>query len=128
MFQRDYILRMIDAVAQAIARALKLLIQEKKPEQAEQVIAEAYSTLSLDREMLLMLDGPSIRTHCGDDDKLALAVKLLLCDSEIQLHKGDRSMALRALKAARRALQAHGQPPQELQEQLQRQTLALQPG
>jgi hypothetical protein len=120
MFQRDYILRLIDAVAQAVARALKLLIQEQKPDEAEQVIAEGYAALSLDRELLLLLDGPSLRVHCGGDDKLVLAVQLLLADCQIQVHKGDARTAQRTLKAARRALAELEEKPTELTAELER--------
>jgi hypothetical protein len=122
MFQRDYILRMIDAVAQAIARALKLLIQEQKPDEAEQVIAEGYGALSLDRELLLVLDGPSQRVHCGGDEKLVLAVRLLLADCEVQAYKRDRRAAQRTLKAARRAFAELSDKPAELEAELQRLT------
>lgn len=110
MFQRDYILRMMQAVAQVAARVLRLLKQQKNPEEAQQVLAEGYNALSLDREMLLMLDGPSVRTHCGgEDEKLGLAVRLLLLDCEVQLHKAQKREAQRTLRAAKRALQEIGQ-------------------
>ena len=126
MFQRDYILRMMDAVAQAVARVIRLLRQQKNPEEAQQVLAEAYKGLSLDREFLLVLDGPSIRTHCGnDDERLALAVRLLLSDCEVQVYKADRREALRTLKAARRALAEVGDKPAELSAELERLTEAV---
>lgn len=121
VFQRDYILRMFEAVAQVAARVLKLLVQQKKPEEAQQVVAEGYRTLSLDREFLLVLDGPSIRTHCGgDDEKLQLAAKLLLLDCEVQVHKAERREALRTLKAARRVLGELREKPEELSQDLER--------
>jgi len=121
MFQRDYILRMMDAVAQAVARVVRLLQQHKKPEEAQQVLDEAYKGLSLDREFLLVLDGPSIRTHCGnDDEKLALAARLLLSDCEVQVFKAERREALRAFKAARRALAEVSDKPADLSAELER--------
>jgi hypothetical protein len=129
MFQRDYILRMMEAVAQVAARVLRLLRQQKKPEEAQQVVAEGYNALSLDREMLLMLDGPSVRTHCGDDDeKLGLAVRLLLLDCEVQVHKVDKREAQRTLRAARRALQEiakRTQAPEDLAAELEGMTQAV---
>lgn len=119
MFQRDYILRMIQAVAGAIARVLKLLAQ-KKPEEAEQALAEGYSALSIDRELLLMLDGPSLRNHFGDPDKLLMAARLLICDAEVQLHLGAQRAAARRLKAARRVLAEHTAPPAEVTDELAR--------
>jgi hypothetical protein len=126
MFQRDYILRMIDAVAQAVARVARLLRQQKNPEEAQQVLAEAYKKLSLDREFLLVLDGPSIRTHCGnDDERLALAARLLLSDCEVQVYKADRREASRTLKAARRALAEVSDKPADLSAELERMTGAV---
>ena len=123
MFQRDYILRMMDAVAQAVARVARLLRQQKNPEEAQQVVGETYRALSLDREFLLVLDGPSIRTHCGsDEEKLAMAVRLLLLDCEVQVHARDRREANRTLKAARRALAEVADKPADLCEELERLT------
>jgi hypothetical protein len=125
MFQRDYILRMMDAVAQAVARVLRLLAQ-KKPDEARQVIGESYRALSLDREFLLVLDGPSIRTHCGnEDERVALAARLLLADCEVQVHTGDRREALRTLRAARRALTEVPEKPADVSAELERMTQAV---
>jgi hypothetical protein len=121
MFQRDYILRMMEVVAQAVARVIRLLRQQKNPEEAQQVVAETYRALSLDREFLLVLDGPSIRTHCGgDDEKLAIAVRLLLLDCEVQVHKSERREATQTLKAARRALAEVNDKPADLSDELER--------
>jgi hypothetical protein len=120
MFQRDYILRMIDAAAQAIAKAMKLLIAQKKPNEAEQEVAAGYAALSIDREMLLVLDAQTLKTQLGDDDKLTMAIRLLLCDCEIQCHKPARRAAARRLKAAQRLLAEHGKAPAELHDELAR--------
>jgi len=124
MFQRDYILRMIQAVAQAIGQVLRALA-EKKPDAAEQALAEGYSALSIDRELLLMLDGPSLRSHFGDAEKLVLAARLLICDAEVQQHKGELRAAQRRLKAARRVLAEHGAAPDEVRAELDRVAAAL---
>jgi hypothetical protein len=128
VFQRDYILRMIEVAGQAIARALGLLVK-KKPEEAEQALAEGYGALGIDRELLLFLDARTLRTQLGDDDRLALAVRLLACDSEIKWHKGEASAARRRLKAAQRLLAEHSAPSADLETDLQRlaQLTALQP-
>jgi hypothetical protein len=101
MFQRDYLLRIIDMAAQAIARALRLLVA-KQPEEAEQQLQAAYSALPIDRELLLMLDANSVRAQLGDDGVVQTVVKLLVCDAEVQLHKAEPYAALRRLRAARR--------------------------
>jgi hypothetical protein len=101
MFQRDYILRMLQQAAQAIGRAFRALA-EKKPDQAEQELAEAYAALGLDRELLLLLDASSLRNYFADEEKLAMGVRLLLCDAELQWHKAARRPALQRLRAAAR--------------------------
>jgi len=124
MFQRDYILRMIEAVSRAIGRVMRALAQ-KKPVEAEQELAEGYNALSIDRELLLMLDGPSLRAHFGDPDKLVLAARLLVCDAEVQLHKAEPRAAARRLRAARRLLAEHGAPPEDVSAELARVSAAL---
>jgi predicted Zn-dependent protease len=121
MFQRDYLLRMIDMAAQAIARALRLLLA-KQPEEAEQQLNTAYSALPIDRELLLLLDAKSVRAQLGDDGVLQTVVKLLVCDAEVQLHKNDARAALRRLRAARRleALPLALPPDPALNEELER--------
>mgnify|MGYP003444855049 CR=1 FL=1 len=119
MFQRDYMLRMIEAVAQAIGRVMRLLAQ-KKPDEAEQALAEAYNGLSIDKELLLMLDGRSLRAHFGEPDKLVLAARVLICDAEVQLHKAELRAAAKRLKAAQRLLTEHGAPPAEVSAELAR--------
>jgi hypothetical protein len=101
MFQRDYLLRIIEMAAQAVARALRLLIA-KQPEEAEQQLNAAFSALPIDRELLLLLDADSLRAQLGDDGVVQTVVKLLVCDAEVQLHKADPRAAQRSLRAARR--------------------------
>jgi hypothetical protein len=125
MFQRDYILRAIEAASEALARALRLFLVDKKPEQAEEEVAAGYAALGLDRELLLLLDGPTLRRHMGDDDKLLMAVRLLLSESEIKCHKGEKAAASRRLKAARRLLTEHPAVPAELTAELARVTHVL---
>src|SRR5688500_13053886 len=55
MFQRDYILRIIEQVARSVARALGLM-QERKLEQAESELQSGYGVLGLDRALALVLD------------------------------------------------------------------------
>lgn len=121
MFQRDYLLRIIDMAAQAIARALKSLVK-KQPEEAEQELSAAFSALPIDRELLLLLDANSVRTQLGDDGVVQTVAKLLVCDAEVQLHKGDARAALRRLRAARRlaALPLALPPDPALNDELER--------
>ena len=102
MFERDYLLRVIDQIAQAVARAMGLLLKKQPPEEAEQELAAGYGALGLDREMLCLLDGPSIRSQCGHPDKLVAAVRLLLCDAQVQNARAETTHARRLLRAAKK--------------------------
>lgn len=99
MFQRDYIMRAIQQAAEALARALRLLLQ-KKEDEAEEALAEGYNALGIDRELLLLLDGPSLRSQLADDEKVAMAVRLLLGDAEVRFSRGEPQAALKRLRAA----------------------------
>jgi hypothetical protein len=103
VFQRDYILRLIDQAAQAVARALRLVLK-KQPEEAAQQLSSAYGLLSLDRELLLALDTASLRSHITEPERREMAARILLGDAELQSGMGERRTALRCLRAARRLL------------------------
>jgi hypothetical protein len=118
VFQRDYILRALGQAAAAIARALRLRAAKKQVE-AEQALGEGYAALGLDRELLTMLDADSLRRHFDDEQKLGMAVRLLLCDVELNLDR-DRRSALQRLKAARRLLGQLSAADPELAAELER--------
>ena len=101
MFQRDYLLRVIQQAAEAIARAIRAL-RAKDPEEAEQQLGEGYAALGLDREMLLLLDSQTLQRQLGEDEKIAIAGRLLLADAQLCDARGERKAALRRLSAARR--------------------------
>jgi hypothetical protein len=119
MFQRDYILRMIEQACEALTRALRQLA-EKKPEEAEQELAAGYSALGVDPEVLGMLDIDSLREQWSDPDRTAVAVNLLLCDAEARWLKADRALATRRLKAARKLVSLLDPAPAELTEAVAR--------
>ncbi|HET6340226.1 MAG TPA: hypothetical protein VFG30_43750 [Polyangiales bacterium] len=99
MFQRDYIMRAVQQAAEALARAVRALLN-KKEDEAEQALAEGYNALGIDRELLLLLDATSLRSQLADDEKVAMAVRLLLGDAEVQQSRGESAAALRRLRAA----------------------------
>ena len=99
MFQRDYIMRAVQQAAEALARAVRALLN-KKEDEAEQALAEGYNALGIDRELLLLLDATSLRSQLADDEKVAMAVRLLLGDAEVQQSRGETAAALRRLRAA----------------------------
>ncbi len=120
MFQRDYLMRVIQQAAEALARALRLL-RERKQEDAEQALGEGYSALGIDRELLLLLDAPTLRSQLADDEKVAMAARLLVGDAELRHARGQGSAAARRRRAARRlAEQLASGPELELTAELER--------
>jgi hypothetical protein len=99
VFQRDYIMRAVQQAAEALARALRALLS-KKEDEAEQALAEGYAALGIDRELLLLLDATNLRSQLADDQKVAMAARLLLGDAELKQARGDSKAALRRLRAA----------------------------
>ena len=99
MFQRDYIMRAVQQAAEALARAVRALLN-KKEDEAEQALAEGYNALGIDRELLLLLDATSLRSQLADDEKVAMDVRVLLGDAEVQQSRGESAAALRRLRAA----------------------------
>lgn len=98
MFQRDFIMRAVQQAAEALARALRLLLA-KKEDEAEEALAEGYNALGIDRELLLLLDPSSLRSQLADDAKVAMAVRLLLGDAEVCASRGEPQAALKRLRA-----------------------------
>ena len=124
MFQRDYILRVVQQAAEALARALRLLLQ-KKPEEAEQALQEGYAALGIDRELLLLLDAVTLRRQLGEEEKLSMAVRLLLGESELRLQRGEAGAAAKRWRAAARLSEQLTQVPEDLAEDLARQQRTL---
>jgi thiamine pyrophosphate-dependent acetolactate synthase large subunit-like protein len=119
MFQRDYIMRAVQQAAEALARALRLAMQ-KEPEQAEQALGEGYAALGIDRELLLVLDAATLTRQLGDDEKIEMAVRLLLGEAEVALAKGAATVVASRARAARRLADQLHALPEALQAELER--------
>jgi hypothetical protein len=101
VFQRDYILRMIEQAAQAIARAFGF-VAEKKLDDAERELASAYAALGIDRELLVLLDADTLIAQLGDPARIAAAVRVLACDAVLRAERGELAAGQRKLRAAQR--------------------------
>lgn len=117
LFQRDYILRMVEQAAQAIARALGLLAQDK-PEEAEHALALGYSALGFDRHLIGVLDAATFARQLGDDERIAAAVRLLLCDAELCERRSDLAGSKRRLRLAAGLVEQLSTPAPSLQSEL----------
>jgi hypothetical protein len=124
VFQRDYIMRAVQQAAEALARALRALLS-KKEDEADQALAEGYLALGIDRELLLLLDATSLKSQLADDEKVAMAARLLLGDAELQQSRGASAAALRRLRVAIRLAAQLPEPDAELEAELARVREAL---
>jgi hypothetical protein len=119
MFQRDYIMRAVQQAAEALARALRSLLQ-KQPEEAEQAVQEGYAALGIDRELLLVLDAETLSRQLGDEEKLSMAVRLLLAEADVRLARGEAGAAARRWRAAARLSEQLAELPEDLAEEVTR--------
>ena len=119
MFQRDYLLRVIQQAAEALARALRAIVA-RKDDEAEQALQEAYTALGIDRELLLLLDAPTLRSQLAAEEKVAMAARLLLGDAELRHARGEPEAARRRLRAAHRLAEQLSEPDPELTAELAR--------
>lgn len=117
LFQRDYILRMVEQAAQAIARALGLVAQHKMQD-ADRALAEGYSALGFDRELIGVLDAATFARQFGDDDRISAAVRLLICDAQLCATRGDHARSDTRLRLASGLLSRLEMPNLTLQAEL----------
>jgi hypothetical protein len=97
MFQRDYLLRLIEQIMAFIARAIGLA-REGRQAEAEREIERGYASLGLSRSMVDRLDATTLRALAGD--RLTALVRLLEADVELAQIGGDREAAERRLRLA----------------------------
>jgi hypothetical protein len=100
MVQRDYILRMIEQFAQAIARILAFT-NESKFDDARRELDAAYQSLGISRTMVARLDEPSLRLLLRDEKMRGLA---LLLAAEARLLRAE-NQGLKASKLEARVAQ-----------------------
>lgn len=117
LFQRDYILRLVQQVAQGIARAMGL-IKERKLEDADAELASGYSTLGLDRGLVGVLDAAGLARLLGDEDRIAAAVRLIAYDARLWLAQGDQRRGARLLRSARGLMQQLTEPAPAIEQEL----------
>lgn len=101
MYKRDYIERMIEQLAAAIAQILGLAARGET-EEAEQALERAWSSsLGLRRADILRLDEGTLRAMLGD--KAELAIKLIEAQATVEDARG-RSAIASSLRARARNL------------------------
>jgi hypothetical protein len=93
VFRRDYIQRMVERLAEALARIAGLRAQ-KDLDGAEREVAEAYRVLNVD-PTFLSLDARSLIALVGDPDRLAMLARLLEEEAAVCEARGDEAGARR---------------------------------
>jgi hypothetical protein len=93
VFRRDYIQRMVQQLAEALARIAGLRAQ-KDLDGAEREVAEAYRTLNVD-PTFLSLDARSLIAVVGDPDRLRMLARLLDEEAAVCEARGDAASARR---------------------------------
>ena len=101
MFERDYVMRAVKQVAQALARVLGLR-QQNKHEEADRELDELYRGLvPFDRELLDVLDPTTLASMIRDPERVAAICELLAFEADTAEQRGE---AARAQRTRRRAL------------------------
>lgn len=90
--QRDYLLRMIEQAAAAVARLRQRLLGGEPPEEiARDARAAQVELLGNDAPMLMMLDARSAAHALGDKDRIAAWAELLRVEA-IALRDAGRTV------------------------------------
>ncbi|MBX3218426.1 MAG: hypothetical protein KF850_40850 [Labilithrix sp.] len=92
MLRRDYLERMIQQLADTLARAVGLAKEGKHEEAARDVDSLYDRNVGLPRRMLERLDLGSVRSMLGGE-KLAALVLLLEAEAELRRLRGDEAGA-----------------------------------
>jgi len=102
MLKRDLILRMLEELARALARALALRRRGALPEAAEEVEAAAKSLLGVDLEMVAALDPAALARQLADPVRVAVLARIVHERAAVASAAGE---PLAAAAWARRAVE-----------------------
>jgi len=97
MYQKDYIMRMIEAFAKMVAGIIGL-IKKGDPDGARTLIKEAYDTiLKINPEELYQYDDPEWYKFCNERslDELEMIAELFKLEGEIRMDAGNSEESLR---------------------------------
>jgi len=104
--QRDYILRIIETLAQAIARIVTLRAKGATEEARQEIGRTAGSLFGFDLNLLPVLGPAAVAAQLGHPEKVAALAKLLDERAAVERQAGDAAAAARwaglaeALRAA----------------------------
>jgi len=87
--RQDYITRMIEQLAAALAAILRAATGGKTQEALEQVNEASLSLFGMEYRMLITIDAGSVAELLGYPDKIQALAKLVLAEAEVLRLKGD---------------------------------------
>jgi len=99
MYQKDYIMRMIEAFAKMVAGIIGL-IKKRDPDGARAMIKETYDNiLKINPEVLYQFDDPEWYKFCNERslDELEMIAELFKLEGEIRMDGGSSEEGLRML-------------------------------
>ena len=104
MLRQDYILRLIEQAAAALARAFAALAG-KQYDMALAELSQAFNAASkLDRRSFDALDTRTVARLLGSPEQLRMVARVLAAEAEVHEQQGNRLTARRCLQRARELL------------------------
>jgi len=91
--QRDYILRIVEALAQAVARILTLRKAGNTPEARQEIVRTAGSLFGLDLGLLELMGPATVAAQLGDPGKVEALAKLVDVKAEVEREAGETAAA-----------------------------------
>ncbi|ATB29431.1 hypothetical protein [Melittangium boletus] len=87
--RQDYITRMIEQLAAALAAILRAATGGKTEEALEQVNEASLSLFGMEYRMLITIDAGSVAELLGHPEKIQALAKLVLAEADVLRLKGD---------------------------------------
>jgi hypothetical protein len=107
VIRKDYIKQLIEQIADALARMLKLKVEGKHGEALAEVRSVCQEALGLEYEVLVGVDAASAASLLGDPLKVRKLAELVRAEAEVLEAAGEVGLAVRRRTFAA-ALEQHG--------------------
>ncbi|WP_426734246.1 hypothetical protein [Myxococcus faecalis] len=91
--RKDYVERLIEQFAAALARLLKARHEKRFADAAALIRSTALDTLGMEYAALLMVDAASTARLLGDPLRVKVLARLVAEDGELHLEQGDSQRA-----------------------------------
>jgi hypothetical protein len=95
VIKKDYVERMIEQIAEVLARLLKLKDEGKPGEALELVRSGCQEALGLEYEMLVGVDAASAASLLGSPLKVRKLAELVRAEAEVLEAAGEHGLAVR---------------------------------